>query len=89
MAWTHEFANGDVFKTEQEAREDVWEHISVEDVCGYMLDADLVDLVARFNSRSSDKEFCAWLSTIIEDAEARCCDDYVTYEDDDDGEDDS
>lgn len=74
--WTHEYAFGNTFDTEDEAEEDLLDYIDTEEITEH-IDTSVYDIISQFNKRKNDQSFIIWLSQKIEDAIASAIEELI------------
>ena len=84
--FVHEYNRAEDFSSYEECREDLFIHIDAEDYAEHS-EYTLEEVIRKFLSRKSDKEFLEWFQDFLADTEVYIENDLITeYEEDEGGE---
>lgn len=80
--FVHEYNRGEDFSSYEECREDLFIHVDAEDYAEHS-EYTLEEVIRKFLSRKSDKEFLEWFQDFLADTEVYIENDLITeYEED-------
>lgn len=84
--FVHEYNRAEDFSSYEECREDLFIHVDAEDYAEHS-EYTLEEVIRKFLSRKSDKEFLAWFQDFLADTEVYIENDLITeYEEDEEDE---
>ena len=84
--FVHEYNRAEDFSSYEECRDDLFIHIDAEDYAEHS-EYTLEEVIRKFLSRKSDKEFLEWVQDFLADTEVYIENDLITeYEEDEEDE---
>ena len=84
--FVHEYNRAEDFSSYEECREDLFIHVDAEDYAEHS-EYTLEEVIRKFLSRKSDKEFLEWFQDFLADTEVYIENDLITeYEEDEEDE---
>ena len=84
--FVHEYNRAEDFSSYEECRDDLFIHIDAEDYAEHS-EYTLEEVIRKFLSRKSDKEFLEWFQDFLADTEVYIENDLITeYEEDEEDE---
>lgn len=84
--FVHEYNRAEDFSSYEECREDLFTHVDAEDYAEHS-EYTLEEVIRKFLSRKSDKEFLEWFQDFLADTEVYIENDLITeYEEDEEDE---
>ena len=75
--FVHEYNRAEDFSSYEECREDLFTHVDAEDYANYS-ECTLEEIIGKFLSRKSDKEFLEWFQDFLADTEVYIENDLIT-----------
>lgn len=84
--FVHEYNRAEDFSSYEECRDDLFTHIDAEDYAEHS-EYTLEEVIRKFLSRKTDKEFLEWFQDFLADTEVYIENDLITeYEEDEEDE---
>lgn len=84
--FVHEYNRAEDFSSYEECREDLFIHVDAEDYAEHS-EYTLEEVIRKFLSRKSDKEFLEWFQDFLADTEVYIENDLITeFEEDEEDE---
>lgn len=84
--FVHEYDRARDFSSYEECRDDLFTHVDAEDYAEHS-EYTLEEIIRKFLSRKSDKEFLEWFQDFLADTEVYIENDLITeYEEDEEDE---
>jgi hypothetical protein len=81
--FVHEYDRAKDFSSYEECRDDLFTHIDAEDYAEHLECTTFEEVIRKFLSRKSDKEFLEWFQDLLADTEVYIENDLITeYEED-------
>lgn len=84
--FVHEYSRAEEFSSYEECREDLFTHVDAEDYAVHS-EYTLEEVIGKFLSRKTDKEFLEWFQDFLADTEVYIENDLITeFEEDEEDE---